>query len=181
MCNIWKTEPVDDPSLEQLEGFFKQNLDLLRDIELIQLTGGEPFLRDDLPDIIELVKEAAPRCMIWIPTNGLLPERIHNATVEILERLDTPRLGVTVSLDGDAEVNDAQRGVEGSFKQAVTTIKNLSNLKNRGLKLSTGFTLTTENYVYAPIVQKMAYRLGSDFRFRPINFSEHYLSEHWAT
>lgn len=174
-CNIWNTTPREDPTIEQIQGFFEENKNSLQSLRFIQLTGGEPFLRDDLPEIAEIVHRTAPMCSIWIPTNGSQPDRIVPLTSMILERINTNRLGITVSLDGDAEVNDIQRGIEGSFKNAVRTIKDLSKLKEtHGLKLSTGFTLTEENYVYAPIVQKMVYRLGSEFSFRPINFSEHY-------
>jgi MoaA/NifB/PqqE/SkfB family radical SAM enzyme len=175
ICNIWNTTPREDPTIEQIQGFFEENQNSLQNLKFIQLTGGEPFLRDDLPEITEIVHEAAPSCSIWIPTNGLQPERIVHLTSLILENINSSRLGISVSIDGDAEVNDIQRGIEGSFKNAVRTIKDLSKLKEKhGFRLSTGFTLTDENYVYAPIVQKMVYRLGSEFSFRPINFSEHY-------
>ncbi|MCB2172235.1 radical SAM protein [archaeon] len=175
MCNIWKTEPRPEPQLEQIEKFFNENKKSLRDLRFIQLTGGEPFLRKDLPDIVEIVHHAVPGAMIWIPTNGLLPDEIHESTRLILNKITGSKLGITVSLDGDAEMNDAQRGVDGGFRKAVQTIKNLSGLKKEhGFGLTTGFTLTGENYVYAPIVQKIGYRLGTDFSFRPINFSEHY-------
>jgi len=174
MCNIWKQPSKEEPSLEQIEGFFKENHSFLRGLKFIQLTGGEPFLRDDLPEIVKIVHEAAPNCMIWIPTNGLLPEKILDITASILDEMNQPLLGVTVSLDGDAPTNDKQRGIEGSFIKDVRTIKNLSTLQELGLKLSTEFTLTAENYVYAPIIQRMVYRLGSDFSLRPVNFSEHY-------
>jgi MoaA/NifB/PqqE/SkfB family radical SAM enzyme len=40
MCNIWRTEPTEDPTLEQIESFFEENRDFLTDLEFIQLTGG---------------------------------------------------------------------------------------------------------------------------------------------
>ena len=175
MCNIWNTEPRPEPHLEQIEAFLIENKEILQDLLFIQLTGGEPFLRYDLPQIVEIVHHVIPSAMIWIPTNGLLPDEILESTRLMLNKINGSKLGITVSLDGEAETNDAQRGVIGGFKKAVKTIKNLSALKEEhGFGLTTGFTLTEENYVYAPIVQKIAYRLGSDFSFRPINFSEHY-------
>lgn len=69
MCNIWKEDPRPDPTLEQITGFFDENRETLRNLKFIQLTGGEPFLRDDLPEIASIVHEVAPKCMIWLPTN----------------------------------------------------------------------------------------------------------------
>ena len=48
-CNIWKIDPHPGPTLKQISGFFDENKETLRNLKIIQLTGGEPFLRDDLP------------------------------------------------------------------------------------------------------------------------------------
>ncbi len=42
-------DPHPDPTLKQISGFFNENKETLRNLKIIQLTGGEPFLRDDLP------------------------------------------------------------------------------------------------------------------------------------
>jgi len=175
-CNIWKMDPRPDPTIDQITGFFEENRESLRNLKFIQLTGGEPFLRDDLPEIASAVHETAPRCMIWLPTNGLLPEKIHQTTMEILSQTEKPLIGVTISLDGEGDAHDIQRGVDGSYKKAIQTLKLLSDLKRKTgrLHLSTGFTLTADNYVQAPLVQRLSYKYGADFSIRPVNISEHY-------
>lgn len=175
-CNIWKMDPRPDPTIDQITGFFEENRDTLRNLKFIQLTGGEPFLRDDLSEIASAVHEAAPRCMIWLPTNGLLPEKVRETTMELLRQTDKPLIGVTISLDGEGDAHDIQRGVDGSYKKAVQTLKLLSELKRKTgrLHLSTGFTLTADNYVQAPLVQRLSYKYGADFSIRPVNISEHY-------
>ena len=175
-CNIWKMDPLPDPTIDQITGFFEENRESLRNLKFIQLTGGEPFLRDDLPEIASAVHEAASRCMIWLPTNGLLPEKIHQTAMELLSQTDKPLIGVSISLDGEGKPHDIQRGVDGSYKKAVQTLKLLSDLKRKTgrLHLSTGFTLTANNYVQAPLVQRLSYKYGADFSIRPVNISEHY-------
>ena len=174
-CNIWKTEPTEAPSLEEITEFFIENRDYLKKLEFIQLTGGEPFLRDDLPEIAKVVQEVAPKCMIWFPTNGLLPEKIYDTVLQMIASNWNQRIGVTVSLDGEGEIHDIQRGIDGSYKKAIQTIKLLGKIKkDNPLTLSTGFTLTKDNYKHAPVIQKISYRYGADFSFRPINISEHY-------
>ena len=181
-CNIWKNEPTEDPSLEQITDFFKENRAILKNLQFIQITGGEPFLRDDLPEIAQVVQEVAPKCMIWFPTNGLLSEKIYHTVHQMVSSNENHRIGVTVSLDGEGEIHDIQRGLDGSYKKAIKTINLLSKLKNdNGLSLSTGFTLTRDNYKQAAMIQKISYRIGADFSFRPINLSQHYyknLEEH---
>lgn len=174
-CNIWKIEPTEDPSLEDITDFFMDNRDFLKNLEFIQLTGGEPFLRDDLPELVQVVHDVAPKCMVWLPTNGLLPEKIYDTICQMVSIIDKNRVGVTVSLDGEGEIHDIQRGLDGSYKKAIKTIKLLSKLKQyNDFALSTGFTLTRDNYKQAAIIQKISYRYGADFSFRPINISEHY-------
>ncbi len=175
MCNIWKMEQAPDPTLQQITDFFQTNKNFLRNLKFIQLTGGEPFLRDDLPEIAQVVHSVAPSCMIWLPTNGLLPDKVKEVTKEILDAIEKPLVGVTISLDGEGAMHDIQRGMDGSYKKAIETLTKLSELKKiREFHLSTGFTLTSDNYKHAPIVQKIAYQHGAEFSFRPINISEHY-------
>ncbi len=40
------------------------------------MSGGEPFLRDDLPDVVRVMREACPRARVVISTNGLATDRI---------------------------------------------------------------------------------------------------------
>jgi MoaA/NifB/PqqE/SkfB family radical SAM enzyme len=100
---------------------------------LYQLTisGGEPTLRDDLPQIIALFKRHTGICHITITTNGLLPEK----TVDILRQIDRlcPGLHIrlTVSLDGLGSVHDHIRGVPGSFAAVVETLHLLQNLRRQ--------------------------------------------------
>lgn len=44
--------------------------------------------------------------MIWLPTNGFLPEKIQETTMELLRQTDKPLIGVTISLDGEGEAHD---------------------------------------------------------------------------
>lgn len=175
MCNIWKTEQITEPHIDQISEFFELNQEFLKNLKFIQLTGGEPFLRKDLPDIVSIVHGIAPKCAIWIPTNGLLPDKIIQTTEQILLKDKKANFGITVSIDGIGEVHDIQRGVEGSYKKAVRTLKLLSLLrKNYDFSLTAGFTLSSFNYKYAPLVQKLSYRYNADFSFRPVNISSHY-------
>ena len=70
-CNIWQKEPSDELTLTEIIKFFTVNRDFLRNVKSIQLTGGEPFLRDDLPQIVTTITKTIPGIMVWVPTNGL--------------------------------------------------------------------------------------------------------------
>ena len=173
-CGIWKHQPRgDELTLSQITGFLEANREHLAGLEMVQVTGGEPFLRSDLPEIVAAIKDVAPGCFIWVPTNGLEPRIVDN----VEEMLETCRdLGVSVSIDGVGEAHDVQRGVEGGYVKAVETLRGLSGLRDRhpALRASVGFTLTGGNLLEASAVQELAYGCGADFSLRPVNYSDIY-------
>lgn len=177
-CGIWKTA---DPGkgempLDEIEDLLSENRGFLGDVTSIQVTGGEPYLRGDLPELIHAIHGHLPRATIWIPTNGLTPRSIEAATREMLHDADGIRLGVSVSMDGIRGTHDAIRGIEGSFDRAVETLKRLSTLReaHAGLSVSVGMTVTNENHLELPRVWSLAGTHGVDFSFRPVNFSDLY-------
>ncbi|HUT98113.1 MAG TPA: radical SAM protein [bacterium] len=120
------------PTLEEFGKIARSSGPLL----WLSLTGGEPFLREDLPEITRLFVAHAGLRNLTLPTNGLATDRILESTERIL-RLH-PRLQVVVylSLDGPREVHDALRGVDGCFDRALETWRGLKELKKRHRRLN---------------------------------------------
>ena len=58
-CSIWKMDQPErgELSLEEIRGLFSSNRGFLRDVRSIQITGGEPFLRADLPELVSSICE----------------------------------------------------------------------------------------------------------------------------
>jgi len=177
-CNIWKTEETEreELALEEYQTLFESKLDILGEVRSIQITGGEPFMRRDLPEIVSTIHASLPDCTFWIPTNGMNPRAVEEATKEMLEHLKGRGVGVSVSVDGMERTHNDQRGVDDSFKKAIETLRRLSALREEhpGLGLTVGMTLTSENYMEASEVYPLARRFGADFSMRPVNFSEIY-------
>ncbi len=127
-------------SLEQLE---KISLSL-DNLLWFSLTGGEPFLREDLTDIIKIfIKNNNPE-HITIPTNCLLPNRIADACEQIL-KIHKKNFVVTLSLDGIGELHDKIRGVNGNFDKFLETYRRLSNLKKKYPNLHIGVNTVIMN------------------------------------
>jgi MoaA/NifB/PqqE/SkfB family radical SAM enzyme len=108
------------------------------------LTGGEPFLRPDLPEITELFYENASRArQITIPTAGTHTDRI----VGLVERLLGPRrdliLEIQLSIDGVGEHHDAVRG-RGQFERLMRTYAALKPIQDRdeGLRIRFNYTFS---------------------------------------
>jgi len=182
-CNIWKIEDqrLGELTHEEIEGVFRVNRDFLGDVRSIQITGGEPYTRDDLPEIVLSIHDSLPRTHFWTATNGYAPERIERQTLEMLESLDGQRLGVSVSIDGMEETHDAIRGVSGSYANATETLKRLSTIRedHGTLGLSVGMTLIRENLGEMMRVSELAWNHGADFSFRPVNVSDAYYRNRW--
>ncbi len=120
----------DDLTLEEIEKVFST----MHPIYFFNISGGEPFLRKDIPQIVELaLKYLKPR-LVHIPTNAIMPERIETKTREILEIINKydPEITLTVkpSIDGVGELHDEIRGVKGNFKTLLETIERLKKVRS---------------------------------------------------
>jgi len=111
----------------------------------ISFTGGEPFLRKDLVDIVSAAYE---RCdglhTVSIPTNGFLTDKIVHDVQEILS-MKIPSFYTSVSLDGLREIHDANRGIDGSFEHAISTFNSLRKLSNRRFKVHFEYLISKYN------------------------------------
>jgi len=111
----------------------------------ISFTGGEPFLRKDLVDIVFAAYE---RCKslhsVSIPTNGYLTEKIVHDVSEILS-FKIPSFYISISLDGLPEVHDVNRGVDRSFDHAMSTFNCLRKLRSGGFKVHFEYLVSKYN------------------------------------
>lgn len=163
-------------SLKEIRDLFRSNEGFLRDVRSIQITGGEPFLREDLPQIVSSIHRRLPRCTFWIPTSGMDPRTVERTTLTMLESMKGKGLGVSVSVDGLGPTHDGIRGIEGSFERAIETLKRLRAIRRDylSLGLAVGMTLTPENSGELLDVFALAKSHGAEFSFRPVNFSDIY-------
>lgn len=95
----------------------------------LSLSGGEPFLRDDIAGICGAFSARAGTMMINIPTNCLRPDEIRERTLQILEACPRTILQVELSIDGIGAVHDTIRGVPGNFEKALETFEKLRELQ----------------------------------------------------
>lgn len=108
----------------------------------VNLTGGEPFLREELVELCGALSHYNRTDLITLPTNGLQPQHIEETTERILSTTKL-RLNVQVSLDGSAGVHDAIRAVQGAFDRACQTVEKFKELKRRHENLNNISVLTT--------------------------------------
>lgn len=97
------------------------------EINRLWLSGGEPTLREDLPEIIEMFYRNNKIKDINMPTNGLKADRVIEWVTRLRKSCPDCNLTVSVSLDGFTKTHDLQRGVPGNFYKALDTLKKVDN------------------------------------------------------
>jgi len=119
----------------------------LGSVLVLHIGGGEPFLRQDLPEVIQSVWRHTGVRKVEIPTNGWSAERIGKQVKRIFELCPRLRLNVRISLDGVGDAHDKVRARPGSYKAAVETLNALREMTESQPSLSTGVcqTLTAHN------------------------------------
>ena len=113
---------------------------------LVVLSGGEPLLRDDLPDIISHVKK-----------NGLLCEVLTNGAQVSERRKELKNIDyLCISLDGNETDNDRARG-RGSYGAAILAIKTALDM---GIQTRIHATLTKHNLSSLPHLAQLSKTYG---------------------
>ena len=147
MCDIW-----ENPTDKKLEITAKE-LDVLPKFKFANITGGEPFVRRDLEDIVDVMYKKSDR--IVISTSGWHTDRI----IKMAEKF--PNIGIRVSIEGLAQKNDDLRGREGSFDRAMRL---LLTLKEMGMKdIGYGCTVSNKNSDDMLWLYKLSRELGMEF------------------
>ncbi|MBO4768731.1 MAG: radical SAM protein, partial [Bacteroidales bacterium] len=127
MCNIW-----DNPT-KPSEEFKPELLKKLPRMRAVNITGGEPFVREDITEIVEILLTKTDR--IVFSTSGWFSDRI----IEMAKRY--PQVGYRISLEGLSCKNDELRGRQTGFDKGLAT---LLELRRMGIK-DIGFGITVSN------------------------------------
>lgn len=142
-CFYWQktTSESDELTLGEIEKMTQTIGTLFH----VNLTGGEPFLRKDLSDIVALFYKHCGVRSFAIPTNGYNPRLIYDVAEKTLERCPGIRLQIGVSLEQLYETHDQIRNLENLFQNSIKTVRFLKKLNSKGLIVGVNLTLTTEN------------------------------------
>lgn len=147
MCNRYKkpSTPDEEISLETIKK--------LPPMYFTNITGGEPFIRTDLKDIVRELQKKSDR--IVISTNGFFTDRIVDLCKEF------PNVGIRISIEGLEETNNKIRGLENGFQRGYTTLK---KLRQMGMK-DVGFGMTVQDANCKDLVPlyKISDKMGMEF------------------
>ncbi len=151
-----------DLTLDEIEKIFMS----MKPVYFFNMSGGEPFLRKDLPDIVRLAcKYLKPR-VVHTPTNAILTDRIIENTEKIIQivREYDPEVPFTVkpSIDGVGELHDEIRGVKGNFDCLLKTIEGLRKLEDKydNFHLELGTVVSNFNIDHLDEIEDFVHSLG---------------------
>jgi MoaA/NifB/PqqE/SkfB family radical SAM enzyme len=173
MCNIWQSEGTGELSTEEWDGILGDRL--FAGIESVSLTGGEPTLRQDLPELTELLFSHLPSLRrVTITTNALQPRRVVQHCQQLLSLCQRHGASffVGISLDGIGAVHDEMRNVPHAFHSVEGTVQQLRPLQTRGLRMGINCTLTSRNLHDAGNVQQWAAEQGLPVNYIIASFAD---------
>lgn len=129
----------------------------------LTFSGGEPFLRGDLPEIVRSAVEACEPAIVNIPSNGWFTERIVQGAEKICSASPDTQLVVNLSIDNHVPArHDAIRGAPGSWDRLMNTLAGLRALRLANLTVGCHTVVSTENEQDFPETSEGLAQLGAD-------------------
>lgn len=144
MCNIWKEESCRELTVSEIEKWVEAPF--LLKLRCVHLTGGEPFLRKDLPEIACVFGELPSLEAIQIATNGMMTSQIMGSVEKMLKHLPSSVFfSVSLSIDGDEPIHDQIRGIKGVYRLTTETLRQLQAMNDPRLSVGVQATVSQAN------------------------------------
>lgn len=125
-------------------------------VQIIAISGGEPFLHKDIFKILKSAKKACP--ILMLSTNGFFIDK------DVAHKLRLIGVdNVQLSIEGKEEVNDELRGVKGAFKKAISALK---YLRNENIDVTITPTIQRENFDNIYYIWRLAKKYGADISIK---------------
>ena len=147
MCDIW-----NHPTDAQKE-ITARDLEKVPQVNVTNITGGEPLIREDLDELVEVIFKKSKR--VCISTSGFYTDRIF----KLAEKF--PELGFRVSLEGLSQKNDELRGRDGGFDRGLRTLLGLRQMGRKDVGF--GITVSNNNSKDMLWLHELGRQLGMEF------------------
>jgi len=157
-CNIWQKRS-EEMRLEEWRKVFAK----IGPVPYyLTFSGGEPFLREDIVEIVAAAYEECRPAIITIPTNGLAWKVVPQKVEEIVKVAPGAQVGINLSLDDIGPRHDNIRGVEGNYERALRTYEDLRRLNHPHLTLGIHTVVSRFNVERLPTIYSELKNLGAD-------------------
>ncbi len=152
-CFYWRNlNKKDDLTFEEMQSLSQE----LGRIDNLNLSGGEPFLREEFGEICRLFIKNNKVEQIYVPTNGYFVERTLKQTKIVLSEAHLKLFVIELSLDGTEQYHNRFRGSTRSFSNAMETYDELAKLQKSDprLRIHAISTVTSENIEEIEVLTK---------------------------
>jgi radical SAM protein with 4Fe4S-binding SPASM domain len=155
MCNHWRETRESPVPVDR----FREIITELEEMgtKKIHISGGEPMLRPQIPDIVET---ASSRCIkVTMTTNGTLVDK-----AKAKRLVEGGLRGVNISIDSpDRKMHEKIRGVEGAFKATIKAVQLFQRYRHKGkLSIRINTVVSRTNYLTLGALPDLAHQLGAD-------------------
>jgi Fe-coproporphyrin III synthase len=158
MCNVWRSPP------DKKEDLPIELLDRLPSMFFVNITGGEPFVRDDMEEIVARLRSKARR--IVISSNGFYTGKV----LKLFKKY--PDLGIRISVEGLQRANDEIRGIPHGFDRTLRTLLTLKEMRVKDIGF--GITLQERNAPDALHLYALAEALKFEFATATLHNSHYF-------
>jgi len=175
MCSNWQRgDRKSDMSLAQIDKVFSSGL--WKNIEIANLSGGEPTTRNDMVEVSQVILDRLPRLRKYgINTTGLTPHRAIPMVTKVAELCHERGIifSARVSIDGVGEMHNDVRQVKNGFEKAKETIRAMQALQKRvPFNFGISTTLFNKNLDDADSILSWARTEKLDIVFNMVRFTE---------
>jgi MoaA/NifB/PqqE/SkfB family radical SAM enzyme/polysaccharide pyruvyl transferase WcaK-like protein len=168
MCLIWEKKKEHELTPTELAQIMREPL--FSKVSNVGVTGGEPTLRKDLPDLFRAIIQNGSNIRdLSIITNAIQDNKVIERVIDCNKTCEEAGVGfgVMVSLDGVGEVHDLNRGRPGNFESALKCIE---RFQAESIPVSFGCTVTKGNVTHVDELMDLAEEKGWYGRFRVAEF-----------
>jgi MoaA/NifB/PqqE/SkfB family radical SAM enzyme len=175
MCSNWQRgDRKTDMTLEEIDRAFSSTL--WKNIEIANLSGGEPTTRTDMVEISRVMLDRFPRLRKFgINTTGMTPHRAIPMITRVAELCHERGIifSTRVSIDGVGEMHNDVRQVKRGFEKAGETITAMRELQKRiPFNFGISTTIFNKNLDDADNILSWARKENLDIVFNMVRFTE---------
>ncbi|MBM3464445.1 MAG: radical SAM protein [Armatimonadetes bacterium] len=144
-CNVWRENLYPELGTEDM----KKALGQLHFLDVLKLSGGEPFLRDDMEELIAHVQERVRPAHLQIISNATYPVKMER----LVKQLGSPNMTLRLSMEGKGETHNKLRGRPWASERLWESLERLVPLRRQhGFHLGINYNLCEDTLADLPAV-----------------------------
>ena len=157
-CNVYKKK-TSELSLPEWRRVFES---LGTTPFWVTISGGEPFLRTDISEVVCSLYDICKPSIINIPSNGILSQRIPEKVKEIVTHCKKSQIVINLSIDGIGDDHNAIRRVPGNYDKVLTTFSGLRKINADNFSIGFHTVISQFNVKRIPQIYEHLHSLSPD-------------------